>query len=136
MKKVVLASLFGLLLSSHVAFSTDLNVELRNLGSGNCNLVKSVLIRGWSTNIPSILAATGEPHYFILRDDNHKAEIFVTYQCNEQKKFTLHMSQYYKRNHHHTTITAEMLGAVGASEEHTRSRGMGSGPGKLSWRIF
>ena len=147
MKKSMRLSFFCLLVLSRVVLAytpcdsySDLRVEFKNYGSDNCHLIQSTLFNGslYESNFPSILAATGERYYFTLT--GVKTDAALTYQCGEYKKFTLHMGQYTKPTHHHTTIDAEMLNAIDVFETHQKKETWRGGcthnnPGTLSWQF-
>lgn len=116
-------------------------VNLQNFGSEHCALVQKLIKAGWlyRSDVPSILAATGEQYNFTLEtDDNNTGEIILKYACGDHKKFTLHMKQIYKYGKYkHNTLSAEMLDAVDVFEQHKIRDGMhhGSEPGVVSWQI-
>ncbi|MDP3705799.1 MAG: hypothetical protein Q8R24_07795 [Legionellaceae bacterium] len=144
MKKIAIALLIGSLLSSSMAmaichYPTNLMVDMRNLGSENCDLVKGVVIEGslYRSNFPATLPSTGEPYYFTLTGLNTEATL--VYQCGSYKKFTVHMRQYWKKGHIHSSIEADMPYSVDVFEKHTKSETRHQEAphnGKLSWQFY
>lgn len=147
MKKILFTLILSSLLSSGSAFSAryqdhyyDLDVEFRNFGADNCQLTKKILFQGSliSSDIPSILAATGERYNFKLRGEHTEAQL--TYQCGEYKKFTVYMHQFLKPKYIHVTIDARMMDAVDVFEKHqtvlANHRDYKEHTGKLSWQIY
>lgn len=122
-----LVVIFSITLISNMAFawktnvSHDLNVRINNNGTENCSLIKistpfPLTNRLIDSNVPSILASTGELYKFTIR--GNEIDYSVSYQCGTYKKFTLHMQQYYKKNHWHSTNVMKMEDAVDVFETH------------------
>lgn len=90
----------------------------------------------------------GDKFYFTLTARD-KTNLDLTYQCGHNKRITLHMMQYHKKHHIHTTISATSSDAIDVFETHNSKEtyyesknnggyGHSSGhqaPGKLSWRL-
>jgi len=144
--------LIGFLISSSIVYADthypdDLQVNISNLGSENCSLTKQVLLEGalYQSQLPITLPANGEKYYFTLSGES-TTSLELTYQCGDYKKITLHMTQYHKSKHIHTSIDAHASNVIDVFEKHksqvTLHNYKGgypeSGhkyPGTLSWQL-
>lgn len=97
----------------------DLRIEIKNLGTENCTLEKSDFQQGalYGSNVPALLPATGEVFYLTL--SGAVIDVTLTYSCAANKKISLFMKQYAKKNHKHTSIDAHAINALDVFEKHT-----------------
>ncbi|PJD93550.1 MAG: hypothetical protein CK424_01750 [Legionella sp.] len=117
--------LFNTELSAHCCWTKDnpgfydLRVEIKNLGTENCNLEKQDLHKGtlYGSNTPLFLPSTGEVFYLTL--SGTEIDVTLTYNCGTNKNISLVMKQYAKKNHKHTSIDAHAINAVNVFEKHT-----------------
>lgn len=97
----------------------DLRVELKNLGTENCNLEASDIQQGtlYGSNVPAFLPANSETFYLTLTGTIVDATL--TYTCGNNQRISLSMKQYVKKNHKHTSIDANSFNALDVFEQHT-----------------
>lgn len=124
LKKSLLFLLTGLFVFINIARAEhididDVKVSLRNLGSDECKLVKKIFIDGYlfESQLPQVLPADGEILYFTV-SGNGNIDFNLTYECGEYKKATLHIIQYHKKRHRHTTTEFSLLNQVNIFEWH------------------
>ncbi len=132
----------------------SMNVEIVNLGAENCILNSNELTFGELKNssLPKMLSADGTPAVFQIiassKNEGHNnpainiADLTLNYTCGTYKKFTLHMKQYFKKNHVHGALDVEMSNAVDVFETHKVSPPQRKGTysnneksGTVSWVI-
>ena len=96
----------------------DLRVELKNIGTENCELEKYDIQKGalYGSNVPSILPGNSEVFYMTLSGSDIDA--ILTYNCGDNKSISLQMQQYVKKNHKHTSIEANTANASNVFESH------------------
>ncbi len=142
-----------IILTSKMAFSEplgrdpsyELEVRINNNGTENCSLINistpfpltNILI---DSSVPSILASSGELYKFTI--GGKKIDYSISYQCGPYKKFTLHMQQYYKKNHWHSSNVMNMENAVDVFETHetkpaciSRYTNICDESGTIAWHI-
>lgn len=97
----------------------DLRVDIKNLGVEACSLAQCTIKEGelYGSNVPVSLPADGNP--FSLTLSGPIVDISLIYDCGHNKKITLAMKQYIKKNHQHTSIEAHATNATDVFEQHT-----------------
>lgn len=124
-----------------------LYVVISNTGTEHCTLVKQDITKGVLLDrLPSIISADAYVYRFTLGGKDQKdmiTDVKFTYQCGENKTFTLHMRNMLKPKHKHTSATAEVLDVVDVFEKHTVKQGkvqfqkqkcLGTSP-KIVWQL-
>lgn len=97
----------------------DLRIDIRNLGVETCNLERKDIHNGelYGSNIPDSLPSDGKPLSLTL--SGPIVDLSLVYNCGNNKRITLSMKQYIKKNHKHTSIEAYSANAVDVFEQHT-----------------
>lgn len=114
-------------------------VKLFNLGQDDCTLVKKALITGdYNFGAPPVcLPADGSKHEFIM-SGSLESHLILTYKCGANKKITLNMRHYVKKNHWHTSIDASSSDAQDVFEKHDSKVAVSGdcSPGIVSWILY
>lgn len=129
-------------------YPDDLKVMITNLGQEKCVLSNQTLFNGsfYNSGLPFVIPGYGQTQSFTLTGFP-TTKLEVTYKCGEDKEITLHMTQFHKKNHHHTSIKASSSNAIGINEGHdskvTMHNRMGgyhqaghNYPGTLNWNLM
>jgi len=135
MKKILVILLLGFCAFSNIIHAErvivdDLQINIMNLGTDNCSLVKQRFLNGrvFESQLPWSLPTDGQRYYFTVTGEG-KINVELTYQCGDQKKATLQILQYRKPHHKHNTIDFHLLDVIDIFEQHSSS-------GTLSSELF